>query len=299
MLVQNAFRSFLAMGLAVIACTVAAEEAGVPRQDKPFFGHPILLGAHRGGAGTVPENTMVGFVETAKRWPGILLETDAALTADGHVVLLHDNTVDRTTDGTGAVSELTLAEIKKLDAGYHLSLDGGATYPYRGQGVTIPTLEEVLGAVPGAHILVEFKPHAGIVDATIAAIRKAGAEDRVLVASFIPASMDRARELAPGIATCYDFNNGPKMLEALRNGDWAAYEPEADVLSLMRRTVKQNALTPEEIQAIRSKGVRFQIHTVNDPAEMRRWLDIGVDSILTDRPDLLAKVIEEWKQDRR
>jgi glycerophosphoryl diester phosphodiesterase len=281
--------------LAVLA--TCARPAAKP-DDKPFFSKQILLGAHRAGAEVVPESTVAGFKETAERWPDILLETDAAITADGHVVLLHDETVDRTTDGTGKVGEMTLAELKQLDAGYKLTPDNGQTYPYRGRGITIPTLEEVLEALPESHFLVETKPHPGIMEATIEVIRKAGAEDRVLLASFVPDHMDRARELAPDMAMCYDFTNGLRLIDTLRNGDWDAYEPEADVLSLMRRMVTRFDLKPTEIQTIRRKGVRFQIHTVNDPGEMRYWLDIGVDSILTDRPDLLAQTIQEWQEGR-
>lgn len=276
---------------AVLAALVSCSQPAA----KPFFSKQILLGAHRAGASVVPESTVAAFKETAKRWPDILLETDTAMTADGHVVLLHDESVDRTTDGTGRVGEMTLEELRQLDAGYRLTLDGGQTYPYRGKGITIATLEEALQALPDSHFLVETKAHPGVVEATIKAIQKAGAEDRVLLASFLPAHMDLARKLVPEMAMCYDFSNGQRLIDTLRKGDWDAYEPEADVLSLMRRMVKQFDLKPGEIQAIRQKGVRFQIHTVNDPEEMRYWLDVGVDSILTDRPDLLADIIEEWR----
>jgi glycerophosphoryl diester phosphodiesterase len=223
------------------------------------------------------------------------MEGDAALTADGHVVLHHDHTVDRTTNGTGEINKMTLAEVKALDAGYRLTLDGGKTFPYRGKGATIATLKEALEALPVSNFLIEFKPYPGIVEATIAAIREVGAEDRVLLASFTPEHMRRARELAAEMAMCYDFDNGTAMLETLRNGAWSEYAREADVLSLMRRMVNEFSLTPEEIQAIRAKGIRFQIHTVDDPEEMAMYLNMGVDSILSDRPDLLVKAVEAWR----
>lgn len=294
------------MGLLVSACAQprvqspeefegdAAKRAPV----KPFCQQPFLLGAHRGGAHLVPESTVAGFKETAARWPGILLETDAALTADGHVVLLHDETVDRTTNGRGPVAEMTLAEVKALDAGYWLSLDGGATYPYRGRGIKIATLEEALEALPEERFLVELKPFPGIADAAIPVIQRAGAEDRVLLASFAPDLMARARELAPNIAVCYDYKNGFRLLAALRLWGWSAYRPQADVLSLMRDMVSRYRLSDADIRIIREKGILVQVHTVNDPDEMRYWLDRGVDSILTDRPDLLANVIAEWEATR-
>jgi glycerophosphoryl diester phosphodiesterase len=277
----------------MLAASVAVR--GDAPAGKPFFTKQILLGAHRGGANVVPENTLAGFKEAAKRWPGILLEADAALTADGQVVLLHDGTVDRTTNGAGKITDMTLAAVKQLDAGYKLTLDGGQTYPYRGTGATIATLKEVLQGLPDSHFLVEFKPSPNIVEATLRVIKEEGAEDRVLLASFKPEDMKRAREFAPKMAMCFDRENGMVMLNALRNGGWDDYEPAADVLSLMRRMVKELSLTPEEIQTIREKGIRFQIHTVDDPDEMRHWLDVGVDSILTDRPDLLADVVSAWK----
>lgn len=291
----------LAVGVLAAACSESGAhgpEASLvatarPAPVKPFLQRSILLGAHRGGAHLVPESTVAGFLETAARWPGILLETDAALTADGHVVLLHDETVDRTTNGSGAVAEMSLADLKALDAGYRLTLDDGATYPYRGQGITIPTLEEVLAALPEERFLVELKPFPGIADAAVEIIRRTGAEDRVLLASFAPELMARARELAPNLAVCYDVKNGLRLATHLRLWRWDAYRREADVLSLMRGMARNYGLTADDIRALRRKGVLVQIHTVNDPEEMRYWLDLGVDSILTDRPDLLADVIAQ------
>ena len=101
----------------------------------PVFAKPMLLGAHRGGRALWPENTVVAFRACAERWPDILLEGDLHLTADGHVVVLHDATVDRTTDGAGPVAGMTLEQVKQLDAGYRFTPDDGATFPWRGKGV--------------------------------------------------------------------------------------------------------------------------------------------------------------------
>lgn len=281
------------------ACSPAPDAQAPGNAAKPFFERPFLVGAHRGGASVVPENTVFGFRQALQRWPGILLETDAALTADGHVVLLHDETVERTTNGSGPVRGLTLAQVKELDAAYHFTLDGGESFPYRGQGITVATLKEALEALPEARFLVEFKPHPGIVDATIEVVRAAHARDRVLLASFKPDLMRRARELEPGMAMCFDFDNGARMLEALRGDGWETYEPEADVLSLMRAMVGQFALTPQEIRRIQEKGVRFQVHTVDEPDEIRRFLEMGADSILSDRPDVLVKVVRGWQAEQR
>ena len=262
---------------------------------KPFFSKQILLGAHRGGADEWPENTLYGFQECAKAHPGILLETDARLTSDGAVVLLHDKTVDRTTNGTGEVATLTLEQVKALDAGHKFTADNGATFPQRSKGLTIATLKEVLNALPDAHMLVELKGEPALADATIKIIRDAKAEDRVLFASFVPPTMDRARQLAPAMAYCFDMKNGAALLMAVRGAKWADYTPQADVLSIDDGMIARYNLTPEEIKTIQTKGIRIQVHTINDPEQMKSFVAQGVDSILTDKPTALANVIAETK----
>lgn len=263
----------------------------------PFFQKPFLFGAHRSGASILPENTVHGFQEAARRWPGILLETDARTTADGHIVLMHDDTVDRTTDGAGRVDVLTLAQIRALDAGYRFTMDDGKTFPFRGKGLKVPTLQKALEAIPDSNILVEFKASPGIAQAAIAAIRAAGAQDRVLVASFDPAVMDEVRQTAPRMARCYSMTTAMELLGRVRGGTLDGYVPVDHVLSITREHLFKYRLTPEELQAIRGAGVRVQVHTIDAPEEMQKMLRMGVDSILTDRPDLLAEAIAQWQQE--
>jgi glycerophosphoryl diester phosphodiesterase len=276
---------------------ISAETSAAKPAVKPFFRRPWLLGAHRGGAQLSPENTVVAFKAAAERWPDVVLETDARLTSDGHVVLLHDGRVDRTTDGKGLVAEMTLAEVKKLDAGFRFTRDGGKTFPYRGKGVTIATLTEALAACPSSRFEIEMKPAEGVVEPTIRVIRQAKAEDRVLLASFDPRVMYRARKLAPNVASCYTVVDGLGMLRKLREGgeSWESYKPKADVLSLMQRMLKEFDLTADEFRAIRAKGVRVQFHTPNTRERIIKLLDLKPDSILTDRPDLLSDIIAERK----
>ncbi|NUM54846.1 MAG: glycerophosphodiester phosphodiesterase [Candidatus Hydrogenedentes bacterium] len=283
---------FYATLCAAVLAFAAAASAQSPAH-KPFFSKQILLGAHRGGASQWPENTLYCFQEVLKAHPDVLLETDARLTSDGAVVLMHDKTVDRTTNGTGEVSTMSLAQVKALDAGHKFSTDNGATFPHRGKGLTIPTLKEVLDALPGSHVLVELKGEPALADAAIAVIRDAKAEDRVLLASFVPPTMDRARELAPSMAYCYDMKTGTSLLMALRGPKWADYLPQADVLSIDQGMIARYNMTSEEIKRMQEKGIRFQVHTINDPHRMREFVMQGVDSILTDNPSELAAVIAE------
>lgn len=253
---------------------------------KPFFDRPFLLGAHRGGVLSRPENTALAFREAARRYPDILLETDVRATKDGELVLLHDETVDRTTDGKGKVSSFTLEALRKLDAGYRFTTNGLA-YPYRGKGVQIATLEEALDAAPNHRFELDIKSPE-IADKVADLLVRKNAADRVLFASFVPAAMARIRARLPQAAICYDFSNGARLLAALRGTGWEAYKPEADVLSMMKEQVASYKLTDEEVKRIRDKGIRFQIHTLNEADEMQRWNKLGVESILTDRPDQLA-----------
>ncbi|GMV95122.1 MAG: glycerophosphoryl diester phosphodiesterase [Candidatus Hydrogenedentota bacterium] len=259
-----------------------------------FFSAPILMGAHRGGADLWPENTIEAFKQAAVQFPGILLETDARLCADGAVVLIHDATIDRTTDGTGAVADLTLAEIKALDAGYRFTRDGGATFPYRGKGIRVPTLDEILVALPDSRFLIEFKGEPALAEASLRILREQRAIDRVLIASFKPETMARVRELAPELPTCYDFTDGAALLTALRSEAWDNYAPTNNVLSLDEGMLPQFQISMEDLQRIRGKGIKVQLHTINDLPRIREILSAGVDSILSDRPDLLAEAIAEF-----
>lgn len=254
--------------------------------DLPFFG------VHRGGAAWQPEHTLDTYREVLARWPGALLECDARLTKDGVVVLHHDATVDRTTDGTGPIAAMTLDEVKALDAGYRFTADGGATFPYRGKGLTIATLDELLTEFPSAPILIEPKNQPGIVDAVAAVVRKHHAEHRVLIASFQPDTMDAIKTALPNVRTCFSMTTGMRLLGAVRGNDWDMYTPEDHVLALSREMLLRVQLTPDELAKIQAKGVAVQLYDVDDETAMNSALDLGVDAVLTDRPDVLAAVLE-------
>jgi len=281
--------------IAVLLClpTALASAAGSGAAGKPFFCKPLVLGAHRGGRLLWPENTLEAFKNAAARWPDALLEGDAQLTADGHVVLLHDKAVDRTTNGTGPVAEMTLAEVKALDAGYRFTRDHGQTFPYRGKGIVVPTLAEVLRALPDSRFLIELKLQTGVAEPTVKVLEEADALDRVAVASISVPLMNLARRLAPNLICCYDLNNGIEMLNRLRQPDWASYEPTADILAINEDILHGFKLEPDDLEALRRKGITVLMHTINSADRMRHLLDAGVASVLSDRPDLLSEVLAE------
>lgn len=273
----------------LLSATLTAAE---PAAARPFLKEPFVVEAHRGGAGLWPEETLFAYTECAKRFPGVVLEGDTHLTADGKVVLLHDASVNRTTNGEGLVIKKTYDDVRALDAGYRFTTDGGKTFPHRGKGLTIPLLADVLAALPNQRFHFEIKGGRALAKATIAVVKEAKAEDRVLLASIFPESMDEVRASAPEIACCFDPASGRQLVAAVRSEQWAAYRPPAEVLTAAPSMLTAMKITPEEIKAIRSKGVKLQFFTINDPAKMRQLLDLGADSILTDRPDLLVEVIK-------
>jgi glycerophosphoryl diester phosphodiesterase len=248
--------------------------------------------AHRGGAGIAPENTLVGFRKGLEVGAGVL-ELDVHASADGHVVVIHDETVDRTTDGRGPVREKTLPEIKKLDAGYDFPPDGGESYPYRDRGVTVPTLEEVYREFPNVPTNVEIKgTRPGIEKAVLRVIEDAGAEDRTLVVSEKDATIRRFREVSGGrvatgssskeIAVFYLLSH-LRLSGLLRPPYQALQGPAWKVLRVV---------TPTFVRAAHELGVRVDVWTINKEPDMRRLLGFGVDGIMTDRPDVLARVLE-------
>jgi glycerophosphoryl diester phosphodiesterase len=263
----------------------------------PFFERPILVGAHRGGLFEAPENTITAFRTCAKKWPDVLLHVDARMTVDGEVVLFHDDTLNRTTDAAGPVKRLKASELFQLDAGYHFSNDGGKTFPFRSRGVRVPTLREAMLAMPKQRWMIELKDGCDP-DRVIGIIQEAKAEDRTLVSSYGSSALVRMRELAPKVARCFDFAAILRLLTALRGEDWEEYQPRDQVLSLLSEQIVQYGLTLDEIQTIRRKGIFVQIHVLNTSSDIRRWLDTGVDSILSDRPSLLAAEVSRRQKER-
>ncbi len=267
------------------------------RSVRPGFpvlaGRPLLV-AHRGGAALAPENTLEAFTCAAERWAADMIELDVRLSRDGRPVVIHDPTVDRTTEGSGAVSELTLDELRSLDAGYRFR-DPDGRRSQRGRGVRIPTLDEVLERLPWTRLTVELKAE-GAWPAAVAAIRARGAVHRVVLASsdsrHLPERSEYEGALSAGRKTVLKF----WLAARLRLGRRAAFRrspPPVDIFQVPTRWRGLAVVTPGFIRAAHACNIPVQVWTVNDPDEMRRLLDLGVDGIQSDRPDLLARVLEE------
>lgn len=282
----------LGIAAACVLLGVSPEMNLSPQQRFPKFTRASTrLCAHRGGRDLWPENTLLAQAACLRKYPGTLIEGDARLTADGHIVLLHDADVDRTTNGNGPLARMTLVEAQALDAGYRFTPDDGKTFPFRGVGARIPTFEESLTTFPEALFLIELKHGGPLPEAMIALLRRLHATDRVILAAFTEEILRPVHEEAPEIPTCFTFGSGAQLLQALRGGDWAAYRPRDLLLAIPEEVEAEVGLKAEEIRAVQEKGVLIQVHTINGRDEMRRLLDLGVDSIITDNPDALHEVM--------
>jgi glycerophosphoryl diester phosphodiesterase len=217
------------------------------------------------------------------------------MTRGGEVVVIHDATVDRVTDGSGAVAGMTLDEVRCFDAGYSFRPDGGRTFPYRGRAVRIPTLAEVYEEFPDIYVNADIKeaqPEAE--EAVLSVIKDAAAEGRTLVASTDHAVLRRFRKVSGGhistgasrreIAAFYVLSR--LHLEALVSPAYEALQVPVE-----HRGIK--LVTPRFVRAAHSRGVRVDVWTINDVAEMNQLLDLGVDVIMTDRPEVLESLLRE------
>jgi glycerophosphoryl diester phosphodiesterase len=262
---------------------------------RPFLQGPLPIAfAHRGGSLLWPENTMLSF-EGAVGLGCRYVETDVHLTKDGVLVTIHDAAVDRTTDGSGLVRSLPLAELKRLDAGYRFSLDGGRTHPFRGRGATVPTLAELMALFPQVLVNIDLKRHdATMVEAMAAFIEERGLEDRLLIASFDDSIIRSFRRRAEGrVATAAAGWETRRFWLASRLGLTRLIRPEYDALQVPPRMGRLSVADRRVLVAARRRGVQVHVWTVDDPVGMRRLLSLGMDGIMSDRPDILMQVLSE------
>lgn len=267
--------------------------AGMLRAAEPIRLPERGICAHRGGGATHPENTVTALQE-AVRLGAHMVEFDIAITRDGVIVLMHDATVDRTTDGKGRVSDLTLAELKQLDAG----VKTGARFA----GTRVPTLVEALAVLPrNIWINVDFKADARFGGRSAEAARKVAeilvAEKRVAQGLFAGRGGDvtAARTVAPTLRIC-SMDRKPDPADYVK----AAIAQRADFIQL--RDCAQDARLPQWIAALKTAGVRINYFYTNDPAEATRLLGLGVDFVLADATEAvlsrqagLARLVPVWR----
>lgn len=260
-----------------------------PRPGHPYLAGSPLLIAHRGGAGLAPENTTTAFREALELWGADMVELDVRTTRDGVLVVLHDEMVDRTTDGTGRVQDLSWDQVRELDAGHHFR-DLKGRYPYRGRGTRIPAFQELLEAFPDLRLNVEAKDGRSA-PILVELVRKHGAMDRVLVA----AEWEKNRRAVRGYPGPWGASRRhiATFFILLGTPFGPFYTPSCDALQVPESYMGIRILTPRSVREAHRRNIPVHVWTVDDPRDMRRLLSWGVDGIQTDRPDLLASVLTE------
>ena len=253
--------------------------------------------AHRGAADSAPENTLEAFRLAVESGAGGL-ELDVHLTRDGHLVVIHDPTLDRTTNLAGAVAGMGLDEVREADAGYGFSPDGGKTHPFRGMALRIPTLAEVLRECPGVVVNIDMKAdRPGIEAAVHEVLRERDAAGRALVASSRFGAVRRFREISGGrISTGASRWETAVFLLACNLRLERLLVPEYDALQVPPTHRGIPLVTRRFVRAAHARNVRVDAWTINEKEQMRRLLDLGVDVIMTDRPGDLAEVLREREQ---
>ena len=283
-------KHLLPLLIGALALPVSAE---VPQRNYPTIDDFLELGgrtrviAHRGFSGVAPENTLVA-MEKAIELGADMIEVDVTLTSDDVVILLHDETLDRTTDGTGRALDTPLEVIRGLDA--------GSWFDPEFAGEPVPTLKEALELVKG-HILlnIEIKGEAvtdtvkgGLVDRVLQEVQAMDLLDQIIISSFEPKALAQARQLSAEVRTASLYNRSVhRDMSPLEVMDAV----DSNGFNLSRRKVDR-----EIVETCHGTDRPVAVYTVNEKDEMQRLMALGVDALFTDFPDRLLELLEEGEK---
>jgi glycerophosphoryl diester phosphodiesterase len=271
----------------------------------PYFGHfdpanPMILG-HRGAAGTAPENTLFSF-EQCLALGAHAIESDVQVSADGVPVLLHDAELDRVSDQPGGVSSRNFAEIERIDAAYHFTLEErGATEPeddgaFRGLGHRIPSVEAAFRALPNARFNLEIKTTENdAVRKVVGMVASAGRADRTLLVAgdddIMRVLRDEIARQDVRVATSASLSEIVAVVKSAVEG--SPPPPEIQSLQIPAQFSGGDLVTPALVEHAHRHDVKIHVWTVNDPEEMDRLLDLGVDGLVTDFPGRAVQRVAE------
>lgn len=264
-----------------------------PVPDHPYSpNNNVLVISHQGGEHLWPDNTMMAFQGSVELGVDVL-EMDIHSTADGVLVVMHDETVDRTTNGTGLIKEMTFAELSELDAAYnwpHHDDEGERTY--RGTGVTVPALEELFQAFPDMPMNIEIKQREpSIAQPLCDLLHEYDMTERVLIASFSFETMEEFRTACPTVAIS---GTEPQIrtffvLNMLFLG--ATYQSEVEAFQVPEYFGDLHVITPRFVSTANQHNVAVHAWTIDEVEDMERMIEAGVDGIITNRPDRLLTLL--------
>lgn len=265
-------------------------------EKKSFFDTELpIVFAHRGASGYFPENTILAFAEAIESGTNYI-ETDAHLTKDDIPVLHHDENLKDTTGKDKLIGDLRYDELKKLDAGFNFSPDGGKSFPFREKGIYVPTLDEVLRQFKEARFNIDIKDgKKKTAEVVLDVVKKRGAKGRVLIASKSKKALGVIRRAAPEVATSSSQGEVIRFL----------------IMSILKRKISDKfpfcalqipeaelgiwVSNPRLIEAAKDAGVQVHVWTINDEDDMRRLFDMGVDGIFTDFPEKGIEIAKRYR----
>jgi glycerophosphoryl diester phosphodiesterase len=252
----------------------------------------VLAFAHRGASKEFPENTMPAFA-SAVQLGADFIETDIHITRDNKFAVIHDDSVERITNGTGKVTDYTMNELKRLDAGYNFTADGGKSYPFRGKGITLSSLDELLEAFPSCKFNLDIKeknPEQIKYFADI--IEKYKAHDRIITASKYLSNLKAVRKIKPAIATSFSVLETLGILFLYKSGlIFLKSNFKGISLQIPEKYGNFNVVNKSFIKQVHEKDLQVHVWTVDDEDDMRRLIEFGVDGIMSNDPALLLKVL--------
>jgi glycerophosphoryl diester phosphodiesterase len=253
--------------------------------------------AHRGGCDLGPENTIAAFdLGMATGADG--LELDVHLSADGVLVVHHDPTLDRTTNASGPITARTADELAWVDAGYRFQR--GGAFPFRGKGIGVPTLAEVLRRYRDVPTIIEIKVYTeAMAEAVAQEVRRADATEYTCVAGFGLVSARAARAALPEVPTSA---SKPEVRLALYRSwlRWPVRRAPYDAYLVPEHADEtgMRIVSPRFIRYAHQAGFKVQVWTVDEEADMRRLLEWGVDGLISNRPDAAVRVRDEYLRGR-
>jgi glycerophosphoryl diester phosphodiesterase len=278
-----------ALSIALLVGVIRQHGAGPAGSIPSLHQSEKLIFAHRGGRSLGPENTLYAF-ERALAFGAHVLELDTRLTKDGRLVVIHDATVDRTTDGKGDVNGFLLKDIGRLDAAFNYSEDGGLTFPLRNNGVTIPSLVEVLRRFPNTAINIELKDDSHVAADTLCRLMpEYGTARKVIVASFHSKAVRHFRSICPDISTAATVGEVMWFTLLSKLHLEHLYRPRASVLQIPEKAYGIQLVTRRFLDAAHSQGLKVHVWNVNHPIKIEKYFSMGVDGIMTDSPQAVGR----------
>lgn len=296
-LLPKLFRFFVGFVAALFVMYIVLSYVATAIPNHPYFdGTDFMVIAHRGGRSLGPENTIHTYRRAVELGVDVL-EIDVHLTKDNDLAVIHDRTVDRTTNGSGSVDGYSMTELKELDAAYRWSPDRSGTFPLRSKGIQIPSLTEVFKAFPQMRINIEIKaPESATVTRLCQTIREHDMNTKVLVASFDSGALEQFRSLCPEVATSAGASEAMLFYALQRANLESAYSPKAEALQVPENYRDFKVVDNHFLKASAKRNMRVQVWTINDPHSMQRLIRSGVNGIMTDDPEILLKVLREAKR---